>query len=870
MEKESISQKKYYSTEITKIYEEFGSSERGFTTEEAQINLDKYGLNQLQEEKKVSAIVVFFSQFKDFLVIVLLAASIISFISGNVESTIIILVVLIMNAILGTLQHLKAEKSIESLKNLSSPQSKVLRNGEKVEVISSQLAPGDIVILEAGDVVPADGRIIESYSLLVNESSLTGESQGVEKIPDTLGDDDLSLGDQQNMVFSGSLVNYGRGVYIVTNTGMNTELGKIATLLDTTKQKATPLQVSLDEFGKKLTIGIIILCVIVFGMSIYHKVGVLDSLMFAVALAVAAIPEALSSIVTIVLAIGTQKLSKENAIVKNLKSVEALGCVGVICSDKTGTLTQNKMTVEKIYTNHKITDADHLDKTDESTNFLILNSLLCNDATLEVGDPTEIAFVALGNKYSIFQSKVKEEFPRLREIPFDSDRKLMSTLHNIKGHHLMFTKGAVDSLIPYITNIYIDGIERPMTMDDLREVTKINDEFANTGLRVLAFAYKKFDKIEDINTNDEKDFTFIGLAALIDPPRPESKVAVENCLKAGIKPVMITGDHRVTARTIAKEIGIYQDGDKVMNGMEIEKLSDKELKEIVPHTTVYARVSPEHKIRIVNAWQELGQICAMTGDGVNDAPALKKADIGIAMGITGTEVSKDAASMILSDDNFSTIVKAVTTGRNIYANIKNAIRFLLSGNMAAILAVIYASFIGLPVIFAPVHLLFINLLTDSLPAIAIGMEPSHDDVLNEPPRDPKEPILTKDLISRILSEGFLIAVAVMIGYYMGFKGGDKLKASTIAFSVLCLGRLFHGFNCRGKKNVFSLGLTKNIFSLIAFFLGTGLLFMILLVPIFHNLFQVSPLNNNELMCIVGLAFAPTLIIQIVKMIKHRN
>ncbi|MGF6905977.1 cation-translocating P-type ATPase [Fusobacterium sp. PH5-44] len=867
MERDVKSQKRYYSTEVIEIYKEYESNKCGLNTDEVNRNREKYGMNQLESEKKISPLIIFLSQFKDFLVIVLLGASIISFVSGNVESTIIILVVLILNAILGTVQHLKAEKSIESLKNLSSPKSKVLRNSVKIEIASPEIVPGDIVIVEAGDIVPADGRLIESHSLMVNESSLTGESQGIEKTAEILEEKELSLGDQTNMVFSGSLVYYGRGVLIVTSTGMKTELGKIATLMEATKQKVTPLQASLDNFGKKLTISIIILCIIVFFMNLYHKVGVLDSLMFAVALAVAAIPEALGSIVTIVLAIGTQKLSKENAIVKNLKSVESLGCVGIICSDKTGTLTQNKMTVETIYADDKMTAVDEIDKNDKTTNFLLLNSLLCNDATLEVGDPTEIAFVSLGNKCGVFQTDVKEKYPRLREIPFDSERKLMSTLHNIKNNYIMFTKGAVDALSPFINNIYIDGVERSITTEDLREIAKATEEFANKGLRVLAFAYKKLDNERDIDVSDENNFTFIGLAALIDPPRPESKEAVEKCIKAGIKPIMITGDHKTTARTIASEIGIYKYGDKVMNGVDIENLSDEELKEIVPSTTVYARVSPEHKIRIVGAWQELGKICAMTGDGVNDAPALKKADIGIAMGITGTEVSKDAASMILSDDNFSTIVKAVTTGRNIYSNIKNSIRFLLSGNMAGIIAVLYSSLVGLPVIFAPVHLLFINLLTDSLPAIAIGMEPAHDDVLKDPPRDPKEPILTNEMSFKILFEGLLIAVAVLVGYYLGYENGNALKASTMAFSVLCLGRLFHGFNCRGRKNLFSLGIMSNVYSLIAFFLGACLLFMILLIPVFHKVFQVSALNSSELLHIIGLAFVPTLVIQLIKVIR---
>ena len=863
--------KNYFAMTKEEVLSKLNSKETGLTTGEVEIAIEKYGYNQLNEEKKLSTMQVFISQFKDFLVIILIIASIISIISGNVESAVVILVVIIINAILGTVQHLKAEESISSLKNLSAPKSKVLRDGEKVEVLSKYLVPGDIVFVEAGDVVPADGRVIESFSLLINESSLTGESEGVEKISSVIDKDELALGDQKNMVFSGSLVSYGRGVILVTTTGMKTELGKIASLLEATKEKQTPLQVSLDNFGKKLSIGIIILCILVFGINILHGVKLLDSLMFAVALAVAAIPEALSSIVTIVLAIGTQKLSKENAIIKNLKSVESLGCVSVICSDKTGTLTQNKMTVKKVYINNEVFNEKDLNTNGMGESLLIKEAILCNDATSEIGDPTEIALVNLSEiHYNQSGKELKNRYPRISEIPFDSDRKLMSTVHNIDGKIMMFTKGALDSILPKTKKILVNGEVRDITSEDIKNIEKVNMEFAQTGLRVLTFAYQVLESEKEITREDEDNFIFIGLTAMIDPPREESKEAVAKCLTAGIKPVMITGDHKITATAIAKEIGIYKDGDNVMEGVDVEKLSDDELLEKVASTSVYARVSPEHKIRIVTAWQRLGKICAMTGDGVNDAPALKRADIGIAMGITGTEVSKDAASMILTDDNFSTIVKAVTTGRNIYANIKNSIRFLLSGNTAGILAVLYSSLVGLPVIFAPVHLLFINLLTDSLPAIAIGMEPSHGDVLTEKPRNPKEPILTKELSGKILIEGILIALFVMIGFYIGYKDNDALKASTIAFSVLCLARLFHGFNCRGGASVFGLGVFSNKFSIIAFVIGFVLLNTILLVPAFHTIFQVVPLTTNELFTIYGLAFVPTLIIQISKFIKYKK
>ncbi|WP_177163849.1 cation-translocating P-type ATPase [uncultured Fusobacterium sp.] len=863
--------KNYFAMTKEEVLSKLNSKETGLTTGEVEIAIEKYGYNQLNEEKKLSTMQVFISQFKDFLVIILIIASIISIISGNVESAVVILVVIIINAILGTVQHLKAEESISSLKNLSAPKSKVLRDGEKVEVLSKYLVPGDIVFVEAGDVVPADGRVIESFSLLINESSLTGESEGVEKISSVIDKDELALGDQKNMVFSGSLVSYGRGVILVTTTGMKTELGKIASLLEATKEKQTPLQVSLDNFGKKLSIGIIILCILVFGINILHGVKLLDSLMFAVALAVAAIPEALSSIVTIVLAIGTQKLSKENAIIKNLKSVESLGCVSVICSDKTGTLTQNKMTVKKVYINNEVFNEKDLNANGIGESLLIKEAILCNDATSEIGDPTEIALVNLSEiHYNQSGKELKNRYPRISEIPFDSDRKLMSTVHNIDGKIMMFTKGALDSVLPKAKKILVNGEVRDITSEDIKNIEKVNMEFAQTGLRVLTFAYQVLESEKEITREDEDNFIFIGLTAMIDPPREESKEAVAKCLTAGIKPVMITGDHKITATAIAKEIGIYKNGDNVMEGVDVEKLSDDELLEKVASTSVYARVSPEHKIRIVTAWQRLGKICAMTGDGVNDAPALKRADIGIAMGITGTEVSKDAASMILTDDNFSTIVKAVTTGRNIYANIKNSIRFLLSGNTAGILAVLYSSLVGLPVIFAPVHLLFINLLTDSLPAIAIGMEPSHGDVLTEKPRNPKEPILTKELSGKILIEGILIALFVMIGFYIGYKDNDTLKASTIAFSVLCLARLFHGFNCRGGASVFGLGVFSNKFSIIAFVIGFVLLNTILLVPAFHTIFQVVPLTTNELFTIYGLAFVPTLIIQISKFIKYKK
>ena len=864
---------KFYLKTKEQLFAHFKSSETGLKTEDLEKIREQYGQNILKEKEKKTALAIFLEQFKDFLVIILLVAASISFVSGNKESTIVILAVITLNAILGTVQHIKAEESLESLKKMSSAKAKVMRDGKKLEIDSSELVPGDLVFIEAGDVVPSDARILESHSLMVNESSLTGESESVEKTTEIFENDKLTIGDQKNMVFSGSLVTYGRGQILVTATGLKTELGKIASLLDETEEAATPLQISLEKFGKKLSIAIIVLCVIVFFMGVARGINTLDSLMFAVALAVAAIPEALGSIVTIVLAIGTQKMAKENAIVKRLHSVESLGCVSVICSDKTGTLTQNKMTVQHLYVDGKTVPVDQINLESDLEKTLLKSALLCSDAVnnngQEIGDPTEVALINLGHKFNLKEIEIRDKYTRLKELPFDSDRKMMSTLNLIQGEKHLITKGAPDIIIDKAKYILTDiGEIREIKPEDIENIKKANIEFAKNGLRVLAFGKNIIKDDREITFNEENNFILIGLISMIDPPREESKEAVKDCIKAGIKTVMITGDYQVTAKAIAKEIGIYKEGDEVLNGVEIEEMSDEELIKRVPKISVYARVSPEHKIRIVSAWQKLGKICAMTGDGVNDAPALKKADVGIAMGITGTEVSKDAASLILTDDNFSTIVKSVVTGRNLYANIKNSIRFLLSGNTAGILSVFYASLMGLPVIFAPVHLLFINLLTDSLPAIAIGMEPSHSNVLNDKPRESDSPLLDKKLSSRVLMEGLLIATVTIIAFYLGYSNENVGVASTMTFSTLCLARLFHGFNCRGNGTIFKLGVTKNMFSIYAFLAGTLFLYAVLLIPAFHNMFAISDLTTDEFIAINVLAFIPTFIIQILKFIKY--
>ena len=862
--------KEWYQMHEDEVLEALGSDANGLSSEKAETLLKTHGENVLRETKKKSVWRVFAEQFADLLVIILIIAAIISMISGNVESTIVIFAVITMNAILGTVQHEKAEKSLASLKTLSAPTAKVLRGGVKGEIPSAQVVKGDILLLEAGDMVTADGRILESYSLQVNESSLTGESTNVEKKTVVL-EGEKALGDRINMVYSGSLVTGGRAVVLVTATGMETEIGKIATLMNATKEKRTPLQVSLDKFGSQLAIVIMIISAVVFVLSLYRKMPVLDSLMFAVALAVAAIPEALSSIVTIVQAMGTQKMAREHAIIKDLKAVESLGCVSVICSDKTGTLTQNKMTVQQVYINHQTMEADALDLKQQSHRYLLYDAILTNDSAIvegqSIGDPTEVALLEMGRKADIKEDILKEMMPRMEEIPFDSDRKLMSTKYRLHGVPTILVKGALDILLKRTDRIRIGDEIRPITEQDVKEILDKNQAFSEQGLRVLAFAYKEAQANQQLTLDEEDHLIFIGLVSMIDPPREESREAVSEAKRAGIRPVMITGDHKITATAIAEQIGIFGEGDMAVTGPELDEMSDVELDENIEKISVYARVSPENKIRIVDAWQRKGAVTAMTGDGVNDAPALKKADIGVAMGITGTEVSKDAASMILTDDNFATIIKAVANGRNVYRNIKNAVKFLLSGNMAGIMAVLYTSLAALPVPFQPVHLLFINLLTDSLPAIAIGMEKAEKDLLSEQPRDPKQGILTKDLMTALFVQGGLIAVCTMSAFYIGLST-DSATASSMAFATLTLARLFHGFNCRSRHSIFKIGLTSNIYSIGAFFGGVLLLALVIFVPVMRTLFSVSPLNGYQIGMIGVLAFIPTVIIQIYKAMKE--
>lgn len=882
------------------------SSRNGLSSGQAETRCSQFGENVLLEHAGKKTWQVFLEQFQDLLVLILIAAAAISILSGSGESAAVIFAVITMNAVLGTIQHEKARKSLESLKKLSAPAAQVLRDGRAQEIPAAKVVPGDIVLLDAGSLVAADGRLLECHNLQVNESSLTGESLPVEKragvirpvqrrhmteknspesssvkMAETKAEktdgaagaaESVPLGDQSNMVFSGSLVTGGRGVFVVTATGMETELGKIARLMNTAKEKKTPLQVSLDQFSTHLAALILGICGLVFGLSLYRGTSILESLMFAVALAVAAIPEALGSIVTIVQAMGTQQMAREHAIIKDLKAVESLGCVSVICSDKTGTLTQNRMTVEQVFVDGTVLPPGQLNVYDPVHRYFLYGAILDNDAVMRgadcMGDPTEAALLAMALRADVSPEAVRREMPRLGELPFDSGRKRMSTLHRCDGNCVLFTKGAPDVLLERTDQILTRNGVKPMTPERRKQIRQQNERWAASGLRVLAVAYHPLGQMQACSLEMEDSCIFLGMAAMLDPPRPESKPAVLTAKKAGIRPVMITGDHPVTALAVAEKIGILEAGDLAVTGPELDRMRDGELDRKLESISVYARVSPEHKIRIVEAWQRQGRIVAMTGDGVNDAPALKKADIGVAMGIMGTEVSKDAASMILTDDNFATMIKAVANGRNVYRNIRNAVQFLLSGNMAGILCVLYTSLLALPMPFAPVHLLFINLLTDSLPAIAIGMEPQEEGLLDQPPRDPKAGILTASFLARLLVQGMLIAVCTMTAYHVGMATGGAGTASTMAFSALTLARLFHGFNCRSGRSVISLGLRSNMWSVMAFETGTLLLAAVLFLPGLQVLFAVADLSVRQLVTVFACAFTPTLAIQAGKMLKE--
>ena len=886
----------FYQKNSVEVLNDLDSNLTGLTQEESKLRLEKYGCNALQEKSKTPTWRLFLENFKDPLVIILLIAAMTQVFLGDTVESIIIFTVLVINAVLGVVQTKKAEGSLDSLKKLSVPEAKVIRNNQKLTISSQELVPGDIVILEAGDYVPADGRIIESQTLKVIEGMLTGESEPVLKNTDAINEE-CALGDQKNMVFSGSMVVYGRATFVVTSTGMNTEVGKIADLLETAGNKQTPLQEKLDDFGKKLGIAIVFLAGFIFALEVFRGKDLMNSFMFAIAIAVAAIPEALTSIVTIVLASGTNIMAKKQSIIRKLPAVETLGSTSVICTDKTGTLTQNKMTVVETYLYGSDSDKfngfeynknyDFLNVEDTISShsneiavagcmlqerYLNLSSILCNDSDvneegIEIGDPTEVALINYAQKYDLDYKSIREECLRIAEIPFDSDRKLMTTVNSIDGQNIMFTKGAPDVIFSRCK--YAIKCDEILEMSDeiLDEYKKVNENFSNRALRVLAFAYKKVSAEFEPTLDDENDLILIGLMAMIDPPREEVFKAVEEAKSSGIKTIMITGDHKTTAAAIAREIGIMEKDDLALTGKELDSLDDTELDSKLERISVYARVSPENKIRIVKAWQKKGKVTAMTGDGVNDAPALKQADIGIGMG-SGTEVAKDASAMVLVDDNFATIVNAIEVGRTVYSNIKKSITYLFSGNLGGIISILFAVFAGWANPFTTIQLLFINLVTDSLPAIALGFEKPEKNTMNKPPRDPNESILCKDTLKVVLTRGSIIGIVTILAQYIGMQTSDALGAA-MAFSTITLSRIIQTFAARSNsETICSLGFTSNKYALGAVIVCLAM-FSTTLLPFMRGIFAIpSVFEIQNLAICFGLAVLATICMEISKLFKR--
>lgn len=872
-------------------------AEKGLSQEEVVKRQEKYGLNELKAKKKKSLIVKFLEQFKDFMIIILIISAIISGVIGvaqgeGITDTIIILIVITVNAIIGVAQENKAEKSLEALQKLSSHVAKVMRNG-KLEVIpSKELVPGDIVILDTGDYVPADLRIIEAVNLKSQEAALTGESVPVEKMAAKIEDDKIGIGDRINMLFSSSLITYGRGKAVVVETGMNTEVGKIADIINTAEESGTPLQQKLDKLGKTLGIVALVICAIIFVVGLLYGKEPIHMFMTAVSLAVAAIPEGLPAVFTIVLAIGVQRMVKRNAIVKKLPAVETLGSASVICSDKTGTLTQNKMTVEKVFCDGVLVDLDNA-KDMIDIQKLVYSSMLCNDTKISenqelTGDPTETALVDMAFKLD-FDPTVYGRFPRVAEIPFDSDRKLMTTVHEENGKYIVYTKGGVDELLS-ICNSYILEGDIKQDLEEYKEIIrKNNEDMAQNALRVLAMAYKVLDhKPEGEEIKElESNLTYIGMVGMIDPPRLEAKAAVEECKSAGIKTVMITGDHKITAIAIAKSLGILENDDEAITGTELEEMSDEDLIKNVRKYSVYARVSPEHKVRIVKAWQANGEIVAMTGDGVNDAPSLKIADIGCAMGVVGTDVAKEAADVILTDDNFATVVSAVEEGRRIYDNILKAIQFLLSSNIGEIvvlfLAILITPLLGkafniditLIETLLPIQILWINLVTDSLPALALAVDPPAKDIMQRKPlKNSKKGIFTKGMTWRIIYQGIMIGLITLAAFIIGLSTEgisqeEKVKTGqTMAFYVLALGELVHVFNIRdNKKSIFKTGIFNNGKLILANLLSASLMFVILFTPALRDIFSLVLLPKQHIFEIILLVLTPVFVVELLKLFK---
>lgn len=880
--------------------------EKGLSKEKVEERQEKYGFNELQQIAKKSIIQRFLEQFKDFSIIVLIIAAIVSGIVGvlqgeGITDTIIILIVVIVNAIIGVAQESKAEKSLEALQKLSDHASKVIRN-ENMEVVpSKELVPGDIVVLDTGDYIPADLRIIEAVNLKTQESSLTGESVPVEKISEIIEEQEIGIGDRKNMLFSSSLVTYGRGKGIVVETGMTTEVGKIAGMINSTEKQETPLQQKLDKLGKTLGIAALVICAVIFILGILQGKEIISMFMTAVSLAVAAIPEGLVAVSTIVLAIGVQKMVKKNAIVKRLPAVETLGSATVICSDKTGTLTQNKMTVEKIFWNDATREARNIsdDEIDEELTKLVYANMLCNDTKISsdgtlTGDPTETALVDMGFKLN-FDPSIYDRMERVEEIPFDSDRKLMTTVNKVGDKYVVYTKGGIDEILKRCNSYEIGGQISEELESYINKIRQENEKMAQNALRVLGCAYKEIDHIptkEEMKTI-ENDLIFIGMVGMIDPPREEAKLAVEKCKTAGIKTVMITGDHKITATAIAKKLGILENDDEAITGLELEQMTDEELEKNVRHYSVYARVSPEHKVRIVKAWQKNGEVVAMTGDGVNDSPALKKADIGCAMGIVGTDVAKEAADVILTDDNFATVVSAVEEGRKIYDNILKVIQFLLSSNIGEVVVLFFATLLtplfskwfgitdinGLEILL-PIHILWINLVTDSLPALALAFDPANSDIMQRKPIKPGKGIFTKGMTWRVVYQGIMIGGLTLAAFMIGLATTkepigtltlDQSKievGQTMAFVTLALSELVHVFNVRdNRKTIFKTGIFNNMKLIGAIIISALLMFVILLIPGLREIFSIPVLPKENIIELICLVLAPIVIVEIFKLLK---
>ncbi len=897
-------EKKWFNKTVQEVEKELGTSaDKGLNQNQVEESAKKYGLNELQEKKKDSLLKKFIEQFKDFSIIVLIIAAIVSGIVGVVKGegitdTIIILIVVFLNAIIGIIQESKAEKSLEALKKLSSHAAKVIRNGKEQVIPARELVPGDLVVIETGDYVAADLRIIEAINLKSQESSLTGESVPVEKTTEKIDGQEIGLGDRKNMLFSSSLITYGRGKAIVVDTGMNTEVGKIAGMLDQAEKQETPLQKRLNSLGKTLGIACLAICAAIFAIGLIQGKPIIDMFMTAVSLAVAVIPEGLVAVSTIVLAIGVQKMVKKNAIVKKLPAVETLGSSTVICSDKTGTLTQNKMTVERVFCDDELQDIKNINKTEDFKK-LVYNCMLCNDSRVlengEIGgDPTETALVDMAFKQKYTQEIFKEN-PRVEEVPFDSERKLMTTVNKNNGKYIVYTKGGVDELLKCCNSFLYKGQVRTNLETYVGWVRENNEKMAREALRVLAFAYKELDHMpskEEMKTI-ESNLTFVGMVGMIDPPREEAKKAVEKCKKAGIKTVMITGDHKVTAIAIAKKLGILKDESEALTGIELDKISDEQLTKDIRKYSVYARVSPEHKVRIVKAWQANGEVVAMTGDGVNDSPALKTSDIGCAMGKVGTEVAKEAADVILTDDNFATIVSAVEEGRRIYDNILKVIQFLISCNVGEVvvllLATLFAPQIGqwfgitdvtMIQVLLPIHILWINLVTDSFPALALAFDPANKDIMDRKPIKKGEGIFTKGRTFRIIYQGIMIGLLTLSAFLIGLASttepidGLTLEQTkievgeTMAFVVLAFSELVHVFNVRDNKNsIFKTGILGNKVLLLAVGASALLMAVILVIPGLREVFSIPILPMGNVLEIIGLVLAPVVIVEILKLFK---